>query len=212
MSRQLPATDDQDARRDRAIDARTLLLQRRSALGFDGRTAIDRGTFFDMLSRVLPSGRTPWISAWWDPRVHLAIFVHRVDEVPSGLYLLLRDPRVFDRLRAACRPDLWEAVDGLPLWRLAHADARALARPLRPEHRGGRRQFNASTPTRACRRSGSRSIVIYSETGMVGQMPPSAGAAGTGHRDWLPMMIRCTTPGRAGIVSELDFYRRRPCR
>ena len=47
-------------------------------------TAARRSTarhFVDMLSRVLPGARTPWNSVWWTPRVHLAIFVHRVDAV-----------------------------------------------------------------------------------------------------------------------------------
>ena len=38
-----------------AIDARALLLQRRSAVAFDGRSTIDRAAFIDMLSRVLPA-------------------------------------------------------------------------------------------------------------------------------------------------------------
>jgi SagB-type dehydrogenase family enzyme len=129
---------DRPARRDRQIDARALLLQRRSALAFDGRSTIDRATFIDMLSRVLPGapvtpGRpgtmSPWTSVWWAPRVHLAIFVHRVEHVPPGLYMLPRDPDVVDRLRGACRPDfLWEAADNaLPLWRLAQFDARSLS-------------------------------------------------------------------------------------
>ena len=61
--------------------------------------------------------------------MHLAIFVHRVEELPRGLYLLLRDRHVFDRLRAACQPDfLWEAVDdALPLWCLARFDTRTRA-------------------------------------------------------------------------------------
>ena len=119
----------QRARHDRQIDARGLLLQRRSALAFDGQTTIDRVTFFEMLCHVLPGSRTPWLSSWWDPRVHLAIFVHRVEELPRGLYLLLRDRHVFARLRAACQPDfLWEAVDdALPLWCLARFDTRTLA-------------------------------------------------------------------------------------
>ena len=63
----------------------------------------------------------------WTPRVHLAIFVHRVDQLPPGLYLLMRDPQAFDRLRAACRPEfLWEVADeGLPLRCLARGDARS---------------------------------------------------------------------------------------
>ncbi len=119
-------------RRTNEIDARALVLQRRSALAFDGRSTIDRATFVDMLAGVMPGGRTPWNIAWWTPRVHLAIFVHRVDEVPPGLYLLIRDLQELDRLRAALRPEfLWEAADAdLPLRCLARGEARALAARL----------------------------------------------------------------------------------
>ena len=128
----LVANGDRLTRRTRQIDARALLLQRRSALAFDGRSTIDRATFVDMLSGVLPDARTPWNSVWWTPRVHLAIFVHRVDQLPAGLYLLLRDPQALDRLRAACRPEfLWELADEeLPLRCLARGDARSLSARL----------------------------------------------------------------------------------
>jgi SagB-type dehydrogenase family enzyme len=128
----MPAAHDRHARRERHVDARALLLQRRSALAFDGRSTIDRTTFIDMLSRVLPGAAAPLNSVWWTPRVHLAIFVHRVEQVAPGLYVLLRDPQVFERLRAACRPDfVWEAADGeLPLWCLAREDVRALSARL----------------------------------------------------------------------------------
>jgi hypothetical protein len=108
------------------------VLQRRSALAFDGRSTIDRAMVFDMLSSVLPGARPPWDGMWWTPRVHLAIFVHRVDRLPPGLYMLMRDPQVFDRLRDACRRDfLWEVVDGqLPLRCLARGDVRALSARL----------------------------------------------------------------------------------
>ena len=129
------AVHDQPARRDRQIDARALLLRRRSAVAFDGRSTIDRATFVNMLSHVVPgtSGTmSPWTSVWWTARVHLAIFVHRVEHVPAGLYMLLRDPDAFDRLRRACRPDFrWEAADdALPLWRLEQADGRSLSARL----------------------------------------------------------------------------------
>jgi SagB-type dehydrogenase family enzyme len=120
---------DQRAPARRPIDARALLLQRRSAVAFDGRSTIDRATFLDMLSRVLPGAHTALNSLWWTPHVHLAIFVHRVEGVAPGLYLLLREPRAFDRLRAACRPEfLWESSDdGLPLWCLACDNVQSLA-------------------------------------------------------------------------------------
>ena len=126
------ANGDRRTRRTRQIDARALLLQRRSALAFDGRSTIDRATFVAMLSCVLPGASTPWNSVWWTPRVHLAIFVHRVDQLPAGLYLLLRDPQAFDRLRAACRPEfLWELADEeVPLRCLARGDARSLSARL----------------------------------------------------------------------------------
>jgi nitroreductase len=129
----VPMTDwNRRPRCTRRIDARTLLLQRRSALAFDGRSTIDRSTFVDMLSCVLPGARPPWDSVWWTPRVHLAIFVHRVDLLPPGLYVLLRDPQVFERLRAAGRPEfLWEVADDhLPLRCLARGDVRSLAARL----------------------------------------------------------------------------------
>jgi SagB-type dehydrogenase family enzyme len=120
---------DRGPRRTREVDARALLLQRRSALAFDGRSTIGRATFVDMLSCVRSGANTPWNSAWWAPRVHLVIFVHRVDGLPPGLYLLLRDPQALNRLRTACRSEfLWEVADeGLPLLCLGRGDARALA-------------------------------------------------------------------------------------
>jgi nitroreductase len=80
----------------------------------------------------VPGARAPWSDLWWTPRVHLAIFVHRVEDMAPGLYLLLRDPDAFDRLRSALRPAfVWERVDeSLPLWRLAHGDVRAIAARL----------------------------------------------------------------------------------
>ena len=112
--------------------ARDIIIQRRSAVAFDGRSTIGRSAFFDMLSRVMPGPHAPWDALWWTPRIHLAIFVHRVDDVAPGMYLLTRDRQAFDRLRAACgREVLWEAAhDQLPLFFLASGDCRSLARRL----------------------------------------------------------------------------------
>ncbi len=121
-----------DARSGSSVDARALVLQRRSAVAFDGHATLDRATFLGMLARVLPVAAPPWDSVWWTPRVHLVLFVHRVDDVEPGVYVLMRDPQVLDRLRAACRPELaWEQADeSLPLWRLSRQDARAMAARL----------------------------------------------------------------------------------
>ena len=85
-----------------------------------------------MLWRVMPQAAPPWDVLWWDARVHLAIFVHRVDGMEPGLYLLARDRSAVDRLRAAFRPEfLWEPADQtLPLYRLDGGDWRTLSRRL----------------------------------------------------------------------------------
>ena len=85
-----------------------------------------------MLLRAMPADAPPWDALWWSPRIHLALFVHRVDGVEPGLYLLARDAAALDRLRAACgREFLWDQVhQALPLFLLARGDCRALARRL----------------------------------------------------------------------------------
>jgi nitroreductase len=185
------AGGDRRMPRTRAIDARALLLQRRSALGFDGRSTLDRAAFVAMLSSVLPGPSTPWDGVWWTPRVHLTLFVHRVDGVPPGLYMLVRDEQAFDRLRTACRPDfLWEAAsEELPLRRLAHGDMRELSSRLSCDQDiasdgffslGMLADFDASLQTFGP----SFYRHLFWETGMVGQVlyleAEAAGARATG--------------------------------
>jgi SagB-type dehydrogenase family enzyme len=112
--------------------ARPLILQRRSALAFDGRSPIDAETFFGMLARTLPNPASPLACLWWTPRIHLLVFVHRVTGVAPGLYVLGRDPVGFERLaRAIHGYDGGEpAHDSLPIVCLGHGDCRSLARRL----------------------------------------------------------------------------------
>jgi nitroreductase len=112
--------------------SRALALQRRSAQHLDARSPITRERFIAMLRAVMPGPHAPWDALWWDARIHLALFVHRVTGLDPGLYLLPRHPAVHDRLRAACdREFLWEiADDALPLMCLMRGDCRALARRL----------------------------------------------------------------------------------
>jgi SagB-type dehydrogenase family enzyme len=109
-----------------------VILQRRSAVSFDGRSSISRAAFFAILSSVARADAMASDALWWEPRIHLAVFVHRVDEVAPGLYLLMRDEGGGERLRAACgRQFLWQrASETLPFFLLAPGDCRALARRL----------------------------------------------------------------------------------
>jgi SagB-type dehydrogenase family enzyme len=112
--------------------ARALVLKRRSAVALDGRSPIDRESFLQMLASIMPSASAPWSALWWTPRIHFALFVHRVTGIDPGLYVLCRHDAAFDGLRAACdREFLWEPVAGDgPLVCLARGDCRRLARRL----------------------------------------------------------------------------------
>ena len=113
------------------VMARSVILQRRSALGFDGRSSLPKATLVSMLQRLRP-GAPPWDAIWWETHVHLVLFVHRVDGLPGGMYAFVRAPGGADALRAACRDDLlWEAVpEAEGLFLLAPLDCRAIAKRL----------------------------------------------------------------------------------
>jgi len=69
----------------------------------------------------------------WGPCVHPVFFVHRVEGVARGLYLLVRAPGALEDLRKAFRPSFaWRRIDlaapGLPLFLLEEGDTRPLAR------------------------------------------------------------------------------------
>ncbi len=175
--------------------ARELMLQRRSAQAFSGKTSLPRATFFALLDSLLPRrGRVPWESWPYGPLIHPVLFVHRVDDMPSGLYLLARDPQAVDGLRAALRKEFeWQPPDGcpthLPLYRLVTADAKRAARTLSCHQDiasssyfslGMLADFDLSLETRgACAYP-----ELFWEAGLVGQVlylqAEAAGIRGTG--------------------------------
>jgi SagB-type dehydrogenase family enzyme len=106
-----------------------LLLQRRSAVALDPRGSIDADPFFRIVSRTMPGSGAPLDALWWVARIHLLLFVHRVNGLDPGAYMLVRDPAALDRLRAACgRQFGWTpAHPSLPFFALAPGDCRALA-------------------------------------------------------------------------------------
>src|SRR5437763_150867 len=86
----------------RPVPAATLIRQRRSCLGLDGRTAIDAGAFYGILDHLLPRlGVPPWDLLPWGPGLHLGLFVHRVRGLEPGLYLFQRDRADHDALKDA---------------------------------------------------------------------------------------------------------------
>jgi hypothetical protein len=113
-----------------------LIRQRRSAQAFDGVTSLPAGALYRLLDRTLPRPDSPPWSALPQPaRIHLLLFVHRVDGLAPGLYLFLRDPAAEPDLRQACTAEFeWLPVSDAPghfrLYRLVAADARNAARAL----------------------------------------------------------------------------------
>lgn len=114
-------------------NAAALIRRRRSAVAFDGRTAITAEQLYRMLDALLPRrGVPPWDALAWAPRIHPVLFVHRVTGLDPGLYALPRREETAARLRGAMRREfLWETPDGcpghLPLRLLAPLDVRRIA-------------------------------------------------------------------------------------
>jgi SagB-type dehydrogenase family enzyme len=115
--------------------AEKVILGRRSAVSMDASTAISAATFFRMLGRLVPTRperQLPWDAIPWRPRIHLGLFVHRVNDLPPGLYALARDSAKVDTLRTVMSADfLWVRPHScprwLPLYLLREGDCRALA-------------------------------------------------------------------------------------
>ncbi|MFO7561784.1 MAG: SagB/ThcOx family dehydrogenase [Enhygromyxa sp.] len=113
--------------------ARRLFRTRRSAVDMDGVTTLSRQAWLRMLARTLPRpGQIPFASLLGRPRVHLLLFVHRVDEVEPGLYLLLREPARREVVARSIHAGFeWTQVDtgelDLPLFLLERADTHNVA-------------------------------------------------------------------------------------
>jgi SagB-type dehydrogenase family enzyme len=113
------------------------IRQRRSAQSFIGKQSflpLDR--FGDFLKGLLPqSGKMPWDLWSGRARLHLVLFVHRVEGISPGLYALPRHADALPLLRAGLSDSFeWQptsiTTDELPLYCLAEGDLRKLARML----------------------------------------------------------------------------------
>lgn len=123
------------------VSAHEIIHQRRSAVAFDGTTSISAQQFFTMLARILPHAELPvaqrpmpWDSLSWDPTVHLALFVHRVEGLLPGMYMLLRsaDPTLKATFQRSMHEQfVWTTPEhcpsGLPLYLLEDGNAQRIA-------------------------------------------------------------------------------------
>lgn len=116
--------------------ARRLIHQRRSAVAMDGTTSISKTLFYRMLERTIPRpASAPFDVIPWPPKIDLFLFVHRVDSLAPGLYVLLRDPTRMAAFRAATHDRfLWtpppDCPDSISLFLLEEGDVRQMAGAL----------------------------------------------------------------------------------
>lgn len=122
--------------RSRPVSLRRMIRQRRSAVAMDRQTRISRETFYRILHRTLAvPGTPPFSTLPWKSHIHLALFVHRVDEISQGLYLLVRDTAQIEALQQALtQANPWRKPPGcpeqLPLYCLIEAETQTAARQI----------------------------------------------------------------------------------
>ena len=112
--------------------ATTIIRQRRSAQQFDGKMPpLPQTDFFRVLAAVLPA--TAAFELWrWPPKIHLFIFVHRVEGLAPGLYALPRHSSSLEQLQAATLADFdWQKVtETIPLYHLYTGECRQIAKTV----------------------------------------------------------------------------------
>lgn len=113
--------------------ASRLIRQRRSAQNFNGKAEpMPLADFQRILFALLPNAKPPF-SAWnWPAQVHIALFVHRVDGLEPGLYLLPRDRRNLPELQQALSADfIWQKVEApFDFYQLMPGNVRQTAKTL----------------------------------------------------------------------------------
>lgn len=118
------------------LPAPEVIMGRRSAQRFDSQFEMSAADFYHLVDSLLPRAQAPWDIWDFAPAIHPVFFVHRVDGVAPGLYILVREAEAESRLRAELSDEFeWQKAEGcpedLPLFRLQagkwHKVARAVS-------------------------------------------------------------------------------------
>lgn len=110
-----------------------LIRQRRSAQHFNAKAELmPLADFQRMLQTALTNPKPPFTAWNWPPQVHMLIFVHRVDGLEPGLYLLPRDHQAASELKQACSQDFsWQKMDmDFEFYQLVAGNLRQTAKTL----------------------------------------------------------------------------------
>lgn len=121
---------------DTNIDASAIIRQRRSAQAFDSQSVLPLTKFYRMMDTLLPRFNTPpFDTLKWQPRIHLVVFVHRVEGLKPGLYVLTRSDSGKSLLQHNLRSEFdWSrppiCPESLPLYHLVSANSQNAARTV----------------------------------------------------------------------------------
>ncbi len=117
------------------LRAADVMLGRRSAQRFDPTFRMEREVIHRLLDSLLVRPAAPWDVWSFTARIHLLLFVHRVEGMEPGLYALVRRPEAEEQLRSALHEEfLWQRPEStpphVPLYLLQKGDCRQLAKTL----------------------------------------------------------------------------------
>ncbi len=117
-----PVIEISDCERNE-IAATRLIHRRRSAQRMVLGAGISKQNFLQILARTMPrADQIPFDAFGFAPAINLIIFVHAVESLAPGLYLLVRTPQAASELKHACKSHFqWQAVADteLPLYELS---------------------------------------------------------------------------------------------
>jgi nitroreductase len=115
------------------VRAAELILGRRSAQRFDAKFRMSAAQFWRLLDCLLARPIAPWDVWGFAPRSHPVLFVHQVEGLVPGVYILPRHPDAEHALRRQLRADFeWRRLEDapahLPVYRLLATDCRRIVR------------------------------------------------------------------------------------
>ena len=113
--------------------AEAIIRGRRSAQSYDQQASrTDLPTLTHALEKTLPWKGCPFDVFPYQAQVHLAIFVHAVDGLEPGLYMLVRNPQHFESLKKLTHSsfDWSQVMEGLPFYLLQTGDFRVTAQSV----------------------------------------------------------------------------------
>ena len=119
--------------RSSSFTAEAIIRKRRSAQSYDQQTSrTDLTTFIHTLRQTLPGNGCPFDVFPYEAHVHLAIFVHAVEGLEPGLYMLVRNSEHFESLKQRTHSSFyWSQVkEDLPFYFLQAGNCRAMAQSV----------------------------------------------------------------------------------